>query len=595
MKNIVEEMKELYLKEKKPWIVSFSAGKDSSLCLEYTFQMLISLPKEERVQPVYVLMVNTLAETPMMSLFMEKSMRKIQEAASRLGLPIIAEIAVPDMEDRFFFNTLGRGLLVITPKKRGRWCSHRMKQKPVQEKIRNIILSSSKEDEVEFSFSKDGQLSLLEQDKSKVIQILGTRLDESAARAASIRSHEIRDTKFSRHSYFANDILCYMPIKYMTNDEVFLNMPERFSWGIDSVELEVQYGKGFFLECGLQDTGEEKKACGMGSRQGCWTCPAMGNNPDKMLEGLIMEGHTELAQLYEWKRQLIEMRNDVRYREFERRQWRKQHQKRLAAAKHQRKQIHLFGDYFDKGLDVSDYFEVKKQTAYEQFDRAEDFEYLPGGLSVEGRRLMLEKLLFIQQETGFALISEEEVKAIVDYWNEEGYSISRDEVFPSNPPLDGSLVLKKDGTVNQLETTTSTPFFEILIDFENGRDEMVEYIESRKKATGQSYYYFTTHFDMGKVEQEVWNQAIFIVCRPGVYTEKEARKLIEGWLFQKIEIKEDHSFISYVRRTLRKAELAIKNGEKPYQEMVSLNKALDWIKEDDSRLSEEIIKLLAAL
>lgn len=86
-------------------------------------------------------------------------------------------------------------------------------------------------------------------------------------------------------------------------------------------------------------------------------------------------------------------------------------------------------------------------------------------------------------------------------------------------------------------------------------------------------------------------------CLPSwcLYGNVEAIQLIEGWLYQKIELKEDHSIIGYVKRTLRRAELVIKNGEIPYQEMVSLNEALDWIKEDDSRLSEEITKLLAAL
>ncbi|OIJ09470.1 hypothetical protein BKP35_16580 [Anaerobacillus arseniciselenatis] len=445
MNSIVEEMKELYLNDLKPWIVSFSGGKDSSLCLEYTFQMLLSLPREKRHKPVFVLMVNTLAETPMMTRFMEKSMKKIQIFATEMDLPIIAEVSTPDMEDRFFYNTLGRGLLVITPKKRGRWCSHRMKQKPVQKRVRQIVDASPLEMNVGFSVSSAGQLSFFDQDTTRVVQILGTRLDESVARAASIQTHEIKDTKFSRHSQFTDEILCYMPIKYMTNDEVFLSMPTRFSWGIEASELEVQYGQGFFLECGLQDAGEEKKACGMGSRQGCWTCPAMGLNKDNMLEGLISEGHTKLMLLYEWKQQLIEMRNDVRYREFERRQWRKQHQKRLSFLEDEKLQMRLIGDYFNQGMNVSEYMEMKKQKEYEEFDRAEDFEYLPGGLSVKGRKLMLEKFLYIQEETGYDLISEEEVKAIIDYWKFEGYDISRNMVKPTNHSYDGAIVLQKDG------------------------------------------------------------------------------------------------------------------------------------------------------
>jgi DNA sulfur modification protein DndC len=592
MDSIVKEMRELYLQDRKPWIVIFSGGKDSSLCLEYTFQMLLSLSKEERVKPVYVLMVNTLAETPMMSHFMVKSMKYVQKAADEMELPIIAKTAVPEMKDRFFYNTLGRGLLVISPKSRGRWCTHRMKQNPVQAKIREIIDSADNMADVGISFSSDGQLSLLDQDTTRVVQILGTRLDESAARAASIRSHEIKDTKFSRHNHFTEEILCYMPIKYMTNDEVFLTMPHKFAWGIDASELEVQYGRGFFLECGLQDAGEDKKACGMGSRQGCWTCPSMGLNKDKMLEGLISEGHTDLAALYEWKRQLVEMRNDVRYREFERRQWRKQHQKRLSNLEEQRKQINLIGDYCN-GLEPFEYFNIKQQAEYEQFDRAEDHEYLPGGFSVEGRKLMLEKLLYIQQQTGYELITEEEVHAIIAFWNEEGYLIKREAVKPRNHSYDGALVLNKEGNLNTTETTTETPYFEVHIDFEDGRDEMVNFIESRKKKTGESFYYFTSHCDMGAAEKFVWNQAVFVVCRPGIQTEQEASDLIYKWLNPHYDQQqEDHSFSGYVKRKLSKVSKALREGENPLEEMLLLKKMLKLIDQEEP-LFHEIMSLLS--
>ncbi|MGY3716119.1 hypothetical protein ACWE42_11405 [Sutcliffiella cohnii] len=589
MNNIIEEMKELYLKDLKPWVVSVSFGKDSSLCLEYTFQMLGRLLPHQRKKTVHVIMVNTLVETPMMSDFMMKSIRKVQEVADAKGLPIIAKAVVPELKDRFFYNTLGKGLLVISPKAKGRWCTHRMKINPAQSMIRDIIANSPHETGVDFSYTEDGQLAMLEQDTTRVVQVIGTRLDESAARAASIRSHEFSaDTKFSRHAYFKDDVLCYMPIKYLTNDEVFLSLPERFSWGIAASELEVQYGQDF-LECGLQDAGENKNACGVGSRQGCFTCPAMGLNKDKMMEGLISEGFTKLIPLYEWKKQLIEMRNDVRYREFERRQWRKQHQKRLTASEERKEQVQLIGQYFDRSHDVSDFYKMKKQFDYDGFDRAEDYEYLPGGLSVEGRRLMLEKLLYIQVETGYNLISEEEVQAIIEYWNVEGYEINRKDVRPTNHSYDGALVLKKCGSINLKETSTVTPSFEVSIDFEYGRDEMVEFIESRKKETGQSYYYFTTHCDLGEKEQFVWNQAVFIVCRPGINTEEEAKQLIIDWLEpESNRQKEDHSFSGYVKRKWNKVKQLRHNGEEFIYELTLLKNAYRLLKEDNHLLYQEI-------
>lgn len=47
------------------------------------------------------------------------------------------------------------------------------------------------------------------------------------------------------------------------------------------------------------------------------------------------------------------------------------------------------------------------------FKRTEKGEYAPGGLTVEGIRMLLEYLLFTQQEMNTSLISEEEIEAVL--------------------------------------------------------------------------------------------------------------------------------------------------------------------------------------
>jgi DNA sulfur modification protein DndC len=530
MTKIQNEMKELYLYDSRPWICSFSGGKDSSKMLEEIWQMLLSLPSEQRHKTVYVLMSNTRMETPMMNDYMLKSMAYIQRAAEQLGLPIKAEICEPVIRDRFFFNTLGRGLLVITPKAKSRWCSHRMKIYAVKEKIQEIIASSP------FSFDQDTQ----------VVQLLGTRLDESVARASSIRRHEIKDTKFSRHSEF-KEIQCYMPLKHITTDELWLTMPDTFGWGITLNELLMHYGG--FLECGLKDGSEQGEACGLGGRNGCWSCPAMGAGKDKMLDGLINDGHKNLQYLYQWKDTLINIRNDVRYREFERRQWRNQHSKRMAEKEKEEQQVNFFSDY-SANLSFEELANIKRTHDYQTFDRANDSAYDPGGLSFEGRKMMLESLLYVEKVSGYQLIGEDEIHEIIEYWKSEGYSVNRNDVQPINHSYDGALVLNKDGSINKRETKVSSESFIISVDFEHGRDEMIEIIEKRKKLTGQSYYYFTDHWDMGEKEEFVWNQAHFLVCKPNILSEAEARKELYEWLYP-IPKTEDHSINGYVKRKLK--------------------------------------------
>jgi DNA sulfur modification protein DndC len=42
-----EKMKEEFLKDNRPWVVTFSGGKDSTTVLHLTIDMLLELPKEK--------------------------------------------------------------------------------------------------------------------------------------------------------------------------------------------------------------------------------------------------------------------------------------------------------------------------------------------------------------------------------------------------------------------------------------------------------------------------------------------------------------------------------------------------------------------
>ena len=62
--NLLDEMEAVYLNDKRPWILGYSGGKDSSATLQVTFKMLERLPKEKRNKPVYVVSSDTLIENP---------------------------------------------------------------------------------------------------------------------------------------------------------------------------------------------------------------------------------------------------------------------------------------------------------------------------------------------------------------------------------------------------------------------------------------------------------------------------------------------------------------------------------------------------
>ncbi|MBL2347038.1 hypothetical protein ELJ07_33345, partial [Klebsiella pneumoniae] len=62
--------------------------------------------------------------------------------------------------------------------------------------------------------------------------------------------------------------------------------------------------------------------------------------------------------------------------------------------------------------------EYQDMHYYESFNRASDEEYIPGGISFEGRYILLEYLLYAQEKSQYTLIEEEEIEAILEAWYE---------------------------------------------------------------------------------------------------------------------------------------------------------------------------------
>ncbi|PEC57460.1 phosphoadenosine phosphosulfate reductase, partial [Bacillus wiedmannii] len=115
----------------------------------------------------------------------------------------------------------------------------------------------------------------------------------------------------------------------------------------------------------------------------------MMNGEDKMLTQLISEGHTDYAYLQSWKSFLRSIRNDIRYHNVMNRR-------------------SLQTLLRNENKEGSDLFSIQNHAEYDyiMFDRTEKGDYAPGGLTVEGRRMLLEYLLFTQQKMNTSLISE---------------------------------------------------------------------------------------------------------------------------------------------------------------------------------------------
>jgi len=437
---------------------------------------------------------------------MHQSIKASQHTADLEDIPIKTHIVRPNKKQNFWFKTLGRGNPVPTSNSPFRWCTDGLKIQPMQQTIKKLLSQAP------VSFQEDGY---------RLTLWMGLRNEESARRRSSIASHSLSDESlFGKHDDF-EDIRNFYPLKFVTGDELWFKLLDyqTLPYGVKTEKLLEHYDDQV-LECGIKTSNNQGSACGgNGNRQGCWAC-AMMNGQDKMLLRYInQKGCDEYQHLLDWKNALISMRNDIRYRE---------------AIPRRRYNTLMKESIIDGHLFDND---------YETFQRADYPEYIPGGLTVEGRKLLLEYLLYVQQVTGFELISAEEVEWILEAWKDtDGIELHYSELNPKPFQYDGPLVFTKDKRVNKVETKTEYPVFYVTIDMKLEEQEFFKLIKRKQRKNTRSYYFFPEYQDFSN-EQIVWNKATFVVCEKGVTSELEAYERIYEWLgwidkenpYQKVE------------------------------------------------------------
>ena len=273
-KHLEQEILAQYLEEdgNRPWIVGFSGGKDSTMMLQLVWYVLLKLKPAERKRPIYVICNNTLVENPKILRYVEKVLEHISKAAKKKKLPISVHQTTPKLEDSFWVNLIGKGY--PAPNNMFRWCTQRLKIKPTSQFILDKI-------------NEDGE----------VIILLGTRSDESSARAKIIKKYEIKGSRLRKH-IFPNSFV-FAPIKDVVTEDVWKYLLAAPSpWGSNNRDLVTLYGNASGGDCPLV-TDISSPSCG-NSRFGCWVCTVV--RKDKSMEGLIDNGE-------EWMEPLLEIRD----------------------------------------------------------------------------------------------------------------------------------------------------------------------------------------------------------------------------------------------------------------------------------------------
>lgn len=285
IKFIISELEDQYLCQdnNRPWIIGFSGGKDSTAMLQLVWLAIKQVPVELRKRDVYVICNDTLVENPIIVDYVNTVLKKIEIAAVEQDIPIKVKITRPRLEDSFWVNIIGRGYPV--PNNVFRWCTDKMKVKPTARFITEQV-------------AEDGE----------AIVLIGTRKSESATRARSIKKHEIRGKRLTKHTHQANTYV-YSPIRELMLEEVWYIINTMTSpWGADNSQLFKIYmdASADDYECPTVVTDKNHSSCGQ-SRFGCWTCTVV--KEDKSMTALVSKGLEWLAPLLQLRASMVDNRN----------------------------------------------------------------------------------------------------------------------------------------------------------------------------------------------------------------------------------------------------------------------------------------------
>jgi DNA sulfur modification protein DndC len=273
-------VQELYLADNRPWILGYSGGKDSTATLQVVWLGLKRLPRKKLTKKVFIIFSDTLVETPVIVNHIDRMLARINQSALKQGLPFEAHKVTPQPGDTFWVNMIGRGY--PAPYSRFRWCTDRLKIKPINRFVTEKVAAYG-----------------------EVVMVLGARRAESANRAQSMNRRKKAGEHVFRHSELPNAWV-FTPIEEWRSEEVWeylLSTPS--PWGHDNEKLLAIYKNAQENECPLV-IDKTTPPCG-NSRFGCWTCTVVAR--DTSMESMIDKGEKWMQPLLDFRDWLVTTQN----------------------------------------------------------------------------------------------------------------------------------------------------------------------------------------------------------------------------------------------------------------------------------------------
>lgn len=291
-------LKEQYLADDRPWVVTFSGGKDSSTVLHLTIEVIEELKKENKdTKTVYIVSSDTRVEMPLIDQYFFKKINELKTFIDKNKLNMKVAVVSPESKDSYWPLLLGKGY--PSPNQSFRWCTDRLKIKPATKFLTSLSTNNK-----------------------SILMLLGVRSDESQARAASIEKRERNHRGLVKHDNVPNAFIL-SPVKHWTNPEVWSFLSTyKAPWGSHNDMMKL-YDKGSGeADCNIA-LNPESPSCGK-TRFGCWVCTVVSK--DKSMENMIRNKEDQwMSTLHEYRNLLEEYRYDNSRRQTIRRNGQKGH------------------------------------------------------------------------------------------------------------------------------------------------------------------------------------------------------------------------------------------------------------------------------
>ncbi|GAA0854119.1 phosphoadenosine phosphosulfate reductase family protein [Paenibacillus glucanolyticus] len=553
IRKVIENIKEAYLdpSNSRPWVVTTSFGKDSTLLCVCTWVALLETPPEHRTRRIYFISSDTGLEHPNLTQYVRKSIRLMNESAKEQGLDCFEAVLVePEAKEKFARKVIGHGLVLPTSKSPFRWCTDRWKIAPAERFIKLLV-------------KRFGEVCVM----------TGVRHAESIKRSNSISKHGMKNQFIfpktkpgkDKSSDQENRIIIKNrfeshPIADIRDSDLwdYLMQWSKFPWGGRFYEMYSFYSDQG--ECPMQ-VQEMKSTCGQ-SRNGCTLC--MMIRDDGMLEHFKSNNEAWAFPVSELRALIQRSMYDARLRE----PIRKSRIKRLDT-------ISPFtGERYEaqEQLDIFTVHEEKEEFSYEPvcLDGLPAYPDLAlGSYSLEARIFLLKNVLHYQAEAEMEFVTPDDIEYIKKVWSEElGWDGDETDIRPEKIQYEGALVLDAEYRLNHTETTIPNLvvdpryylaeesgvsldviknlnvlnpdpkaehrfIYYVTIDFGGGEKDIWSTFEKSKRKTGYAvpYYWQPVTASSGSSNiTDYWNNVTVIVCRPEICNLADAQQFVESYI-----------------------------------------------------------------